>query len=433
MSLPEQHQVRFEIPMDTNDESRYGSATSNAAVGNTAFYFGIGAPAVPPLPRFNFGMDIPMSSVASASPTMQQPFNLGLDLPPRSIPAQAEPPAGQVLQPFNLGFDLPPRSTPAQAEPPASQVLQPFNLGFGLLPCSTPAPAEPPAGQVLQPFNLGFGLPPRSTPAQAEPPAGQVLQPFNLGLDLPPRPTPPQRQPPAGPVLQPFNLGFQLTPPSTPPQAELPASPILQPFNLGFNLNIPIKQPQEVVPAVQTGDRHVGYTAANRLNSDPPAAFQFNCGPLPPIGDWEPVPIRAPSLMPADGPSGAMPPAPVAPPARRPQQPTLASLIGNAEQAAIDIVKHLHGDEFDYVATMMVGGRIRATENVRDPMPDEVLDSNRVMISAFCENRDRLTRIFKDMISLHHMAQVQERVAPMVNSLLCEVEIAEELIATSDE
>ncbi|KAG2111437.1 hypothetical protein DEU56DRAFT_920047 [Suillus clintonianus] len=366
MSLPEQRQVRFEIPMDTDDESRYGSATSNAAVGNTAFYFGIGAPAAPPLPRFNFGMDIPMSSVASASPTMQQPFNLGLDLP-----AQEEPPAGQVLQPFNLGFDLPPCSTPAQAEPPAGQVLQPFNLGFNLPPRSIPAQEEPPAGQVLQPFNLGFDLPPCSTPAQAEPPAGQVLQPFNLGFGLLPRSTPAQAEPPAGPVLQPFNLGFQLTPPSTPPQAELPASPILQPFNLGFNLNIPIKQPQEVVPAVQTGDRHVAYTAANR-------PFQFNCGPLPPIGDWEPVPIRAPSLMPADGPSGAMPPAPVAPPARRPQQPTLASLIGNAEQAAIDIVKRLHGDEFDYVAMMMVGGRIRATENVRDPMPDEVLDSNQL-------------------------------------------------------
>ncbi|KAG1726926.1 hypothetical protein EDB19DRAFT_1914420 [Suillus lakei] len=176
----------------------------------------------------------------------------------------------------------------------------------------------------LQPFNLGFGLPPRSTLAQEEPPAGQVLQPFNLGFDLPPCSTPPQREPPAGPVLQPCNLGFQLSSPSTPPQAEVPASPIPKPFNLGFNLNIPINQPQVVVPAVQTGDRHVGYTATNRhkfdshvlINSDPPAAFQFN------------------SL--------------VALPARRPQQPTLASLIGDAKQVVINIFRHLNGDEYPH-------------------------------------------------------------------------------------
>ncbi|KAG0693664.1 hypothetical protein DFH29DRAFT_881296 [Suillus ampliporus] len=96
------------------------------------------------------------------------------------------------------------------------------------------------------------------------------------------------------------------------------------------------------------------------------------------------------------------------------------------------ILSRLNGEEFDRVAQMMVGGSLGVGEAIWDPKPDEVLDSNRLMLSAFCENRDRLTRIFKDLISLHHMAQVQERVMPIVNTLLEEVERAEALIADSE-
>ncbi|KAG1722550.1 uncharacterized protein EDB91DRAFT_1088101 [Suillus paluster] len=394
MSPPVQHQVQFDIPMDTDEESQYNgesrSPTSNAAVGNTGL---------------TLAWTSPCRQVESASPTMQQPLNVGFQLP---IQAKT-PPLSPTHQPFNLGFQLPPPSTPAQAALPA--------------------------GPVQQPFNLGFQLTASSTPPQAELPASPVNKPFNLGFQLTPSPTSPQAELPAGPVNKLFNLGFQLTPSPTPPQAELPAGPVQQPFNLGFQLPIPINHTPAA--AVQTAVRHVGYATNNRhkfashilINSDPPAAFQFNCEPLSPIGDWNPVLIRAPLPIHADGPSATMQPAPVAPPVR----PTLASLVGDAEQVAINIVRRLQGEEFDQVAAMMVSRSLGVGESIWDPKPDEVLDSNRILMSAFCENRDRLTRIFKDMISLHHIAQVQDRVAPMVTALLAEVERTEELISDSDE
>ncbi|KAG1724389.1 uncharacterized protein EDB91DRAFT_1255253 [Suillus paluster] len=399
MSPPVQRQVRFDIPMDTNEESQYNgesrSPTSNAAHSILALVRHRHPP------RFNFGMDIPMSAVESASPTMQQPLNVGFQLP---IQAKTPPPSS-THQPFNLGFQLPPPSTPAQAALPAGPVQQPFNLGFQLTASSTPPQAELPAGPVNKPFNLGFQLTPSPTSPQAELPAGPVNKPFNLGFQLTPSPTPPQAELPASPVQQPFNLGFQLPIPINHTPVAANAAPA---FNLGFDLPVPATQtPEEesaaMVPAVQTAVRRVGYATNNR-------PFQFNCEPLSPIGDWNP-------------------PAPVALPVR----PTLASLVGDAEQAAIDIVRHLQGEEFDQVVVMMVGGSLGVSESIQDPKPNEVLDSNRILMSAFCKNQDRLTRIFKDMISLHHMAQVQDQVAPMVTALLAEVERAEELISDSDE
>ncbi|KAG1721135.1 hypothetical protein EDB19DRAFT_1917494 [Suillus lakei] len=198
--------------MDTDDESQYngesGSLTSNAAVGNTAFYFGIGV-LLPP-PRFNFAMDILMLAVESTSPTMQQPLNLGFKLP---IPASQQTP----------------------------------------LPSSTP-------------FNLGFQFPPASTPPQAVLPAGPVQQLFNLGFQLTPSSTPPQAALPAGPVQQAFNLGFQLPIPINQPQA---AAHSALAFNLGFDAPVPATQTAAVesaamVPAVQTPVRHVGYTTNNK-------------------------------------------------------------------------------------------------------------------------------------------------------------------------
>jgi hypothetical protein len=61
---------------------------------------------------------------------------------------------------------------------------------------------------------------------------------------------------------------------------------------------------------------------------------------------------------------------------------------------------------------MMVGGALGPGDDIREPLPDEILESNRVLMMAFCENRDRLTRIFKDLISLHHLAAVHERIVP---------------------
>lgn len=121
--------------------------------------------------------------------------------------------------------------------------------------------------------------------------------------------------------------------------------------------------------------------------------------------------------------------------------PTVGSLVGDAKCAAIDILRHLGGEEckyfietarcmlichlVDHLAQMMVGGTLGPGDDVRDPNPDEVLQSNKVMLLAFFETRDRLTRIFKDLISLHHLAKVHKQVLPAVESLLHEVDRAE--------
>ncbi|KAG1771582.1 hypothetical protein EV702DRAFT_1201897 [Suillus placidus] len=107
------------------------------------------------------------------------------------------------------------------------------------------------------------------------------------------------------------------------------------------------------------------------------------------------------------------------------ERPTLKSLVSDAERVAIDIVYRLGGELFDHLAHMMVGGALGPGDDIRDPNPDEVLESNKMMLMAFCEGRDRLTRIFKDLISLHHLAQVHERALPTVESLLYEVGRAE--------
>ncbi|KAG1730085.1 hypothetical protein EDB19DRAFT_2012277 [Suillus lakei] len=282
MSLPAQRQVQFDIPMDTDDESQYngesGSPISNAAMGNTAFYFGIG---VLPL-RFNFAMDIPMSAVESTSPTMQQPLNLGFKLP---IPASQQTPLPSST-PFNLGFQLPPASTPPQAALPAGPVQQPFNLGFQLTPSSTPPQTALPAGPVQQAFNLGFQL---LIPINQPQAAAHSAPAFNLGFNAPIPATQTAAVESAAmvpavqtTVQQAFNLGFQLPIPINQPQA---AAHSALAFNLGFNAPIPATQTAAVesaamVPAVQTPVQHVGYTTNNK-------SFRFNYEPLSPIGDWK--------------------------------------------------------------------------------------------------------------------------------------------------
>jgi hypothetical protein len=73
----------------------------------------------------------------------------------------------------------------------------------------------------------------------------------------------------------------------------------------------------------------------------------------------------------------------------------------------------------------MVGGILGPGDDVWDPKPNEVLETNRVIFMAFLESRDQLTRVFKDLISLHHLAQVHEQVLPSLESLLIEVDQGE--------
>ncbi|KAG1723449.1 hypothetical protein EDB19DRAFT_1834602 [Suillus lakei] len=400
--------------MDTDNESQYngepGSPMSNAshsilALGHCRRL------------RFNCGMDVPMPAAALVSPTTQQPFNLGVKLPTPVTQATL------LLQPFNLGLNLP------------VPVTQPFNLGLNLPIPVTKATLLPPPFNLKgvkptvpvtqptllqQPFNLGFKLPITSTPLQATLPAAQVQQPFNLGFNLPVQTSQPQQATNSHPA---FNLGFNLPIPAT------QATPVESPA-------MPLSAQPEPAPPVQGTLQHVGYDIHNK------PAFQFGCQQPSPIGQWTPALIRAPSLMPVEplDMATAMPAAPVTAPVKYGtielpniegmlQPPILASLVGDAEQAAMDVVRHLGGEEFDELVQMMISGAMG--DNVRDPKPDKILASNRVMLSVFCENRDRLTRIFKDLISLHHIAQLHEQVDPAVNALLQEVEHAEAKTADS--
>ncbi|KAG1776279.1 hypothetical protein EV702DRAFT_1198304 [Suillus placidus] len=364
MSHPSNRPYHSKVRFETPMETNESTFSSEA-----------GTPVNVSRPRFNLGISIP---VAQPLPAPRFDFGMDLDLP------VAPPPAAPPTPKFNFSMNL---SIPVAVPPasPAVHTQQPFNLGFTLAqPTQQPAP---------MPFNLGFNLPVQGTP---------------------PPPTPPPT------ASQPFNLGFNL--PKAVPHATAETSPptASQPFNLGFNL------PMAVAHVTAETSRHVGYDTNNR-------SFQFGCEPPAPIGEWQPELIRAPQSAPrvasppaiinaAPGPSM---PGPLPDTAGHQERPTLTSLVGDAKRAAIDIVYHLGGEEFDHLAHMMVGGALGPGDDIWDPNPDEVLESNKMMLMAFCEGRDRLTRIFKDLISLHHLAQVHERVLPAVESLLYEVGWAE--------
>ncbi|KAG1719339.1 hypothetical protein EDD22DRAFT_855005, partial [Suillus occidentalis] len=219
--------------------------------------------------------------------------------------------------------------------------------------------------------------------------------PFNFGFNLPVQGT-------TEPAPKPFNLGFNFPVQGTMPLATA-APAASQPFNLGFNL--PLAVPRATPPATS---RHVGYDFQNE-------SFKFGCEPPALIREWQPELIRAPPSPhepspPIPSPQSLLPvalPAAITNAAPGPSTSSLPDTIGGAERAAIDIVHRLGGEEFDHLAQMMVGGALGPGDDIRDPKPDEVIQSNKMMLMAFCESRDRLTRIFKDLISLHHLAQLR--------------------------
>ncbi|KAG1855069.1 hypothetical protein C8R48DRAFT_807035 [Suillus tomentosus] len=287
--------VRFQTPMET-DVSAYSSEAGTPPVNP------------PPVPRFNFGMDIDMPVARSATPPTLR-FNLGMNLSiPGAVPPSSPPPHTQ--QPFNLGFILP---QPAQQPAP-----KPFNLGFNL---PVPSKAMPPQTTSSQPFNFGFNLPHATPPATS---SGQS-----------------KGTPPPTTSSQPFDFGFNL-PHATPP-----------PTN------------SEPVPDQAETLRHVGYDINNR-------SFQFGCEPPSPIGEWQPQLIKVPQpTLPvassppaitdaAPGPSmprgpslpaiGDATPGPSMPRAlpltgEHLERPTVGSLVGDAKRVAIDILRRLGGEE----------------------------------------------------------------------------------------
>ncbi|KAG1737447.1 hypothetical protein EDB19DRAFT_1829549 [Suillus lakei] len=299
-------------------------------------------------------------------------FNLGMSLP------MAQPPL--VLR-LNLGMDIDILAAPSVPSPKLK-----YNLGMNLNVSGTVLPSSP-AVHTQQLFNLGFPLP-------AQQPAPM---PFNLGFNCPGQ-----------------TMGTSL------PTTLLPTTS--NPYNLGFGLQMAVTPPATNSGQVLVQETmNVGYG----LNNIP---FRFECERPSPIGEWQPELIQVPQPLPpvaspsvtslpsaasslpamADavlGPSSV--PHPLPHTGRHLEWPTLKSLVSDTEHTAIDIVNCLGGQEFDHLAQMMVGTTLGPGYDIWDPKPDEVLETNRVILMAFLESRDWLTSVFKDLISLHHLAQAE--------------------------
>ncbi|KAG1865054.1 hypothetical protein C8R48DRAFT_772762 [Suillus tomentosus] len=449
--------VHFELP--TN-----GDTPSNSPISNTG-----NQP-----PRFNFGFGNSPShltaDLARTRRTVPRTFNFGFPVRKQVMADALEPEAAHHTavtppqpQKFDFGFTATKHGHAAVDLTSPSPAPTKFNFGW-TQSHTTEQPAVParPAAVDSEPtpsspapttFNFGW-----TRSIATEKPPVLASQPFNFGMNveskIPPSLPSPQdvrrnrrscsNTPDNGVPASVIPLKRAISPPlpSTPPQA--PAAKHTAKFNFGW------KEPPSTTAAVAT---HVGFDHNNK-------PFQFGCK-VPPakVGEWTPAPITAavpqgalvPMVRPAPNiaavPEAASAPEPdpytpkalpnwegAFPAAKRRKldsasqvirQGTIGGLIGDAEKAAIDIVKRLNGDEFDQLAQTMLGSLIRPGDDVRDPTPEDVLDSNRAVLSAFCESRDRLTRIFKDLITLHHASEHHIRQLSFMDSLANEVETAE--------
>ncbi|KAG1717400.1 hypothetical protein EDB19DRAFT_1923131 [Suillus lakei] len=268
-----------------------------------------------------------------------------------------------------------------------------LNLGMDIDILAAPS-APPPEPK----YNLGMNL---NIPG-AMLPSSMVVhtqQPFKLGLPLPTQ----------QPAPMPFNLGFNClgqtmgTSPPTMLPSNMPPPTTSKPYNLGFGLPMAVTPPATnsgQVPTQETMNSVLTiFYSIPVLQPSPPvtllsiASLPSAASSLPTMADAVPGPLSVPCPLPHTG--GHL------------ERPTLKSLVGDAKCTTIDIVNCLGGQEFDHLAQMMIGGALGPGDDVRDPKSDEVLETNRVILMAFLESRDWLTRVFKDLISLHHLAQAE--------------------------
>ncbi|KAG1856822.1 hypothetical protein C8R48DRAFT_674795 [Suillus tomentosus] len=415
------HHVRFNLP-NGSDRSSY-PPTSNT--GNR-------------LQRFNFGFEKPPTNLTSdiepQMPTAHPKFNFGFEKFNFGFTAHKQGPAvvDSVLTPpslaptFNFGW-----TRPLPPQQPAVPAAQPFS------PVAVNSEPTPPT-QAPMPFNFGF-----TKSLSTAKPAALAAQPFNFGMDLeadtPSSPISPlpvrntrrssSNDPDNAMQASVIPLKRAASPPSPPStRSTAPVAEHTPKFNFGW-------QPR---PSPTTGvGKHVGFDhnnqrALQRITTI--EAFQFGCK-VPPakVGNWTPVPLTAanpeaplPSqpvtYTPKDLPNleGAFPI-----PKRRKLDPagevmrreSIGIIIGDAEKAAIAIVKQLNGDEFDRLAQTMLGSLIKPGDEVRDPTAEEVLESSRAVLSAFY------------LITLHHASEHHVRQLSFMDSLSKELETAE---ATAD-
>ncbi|KAG1792711.1 uncharacterized protein HD556DRAFT_1309240 [Suillus plorans] len=255
---------------------------------------------------------------------------------------------------------------------PTSPSPTPTKFNFGWTPSHS---TEKPAGPAGQPLNTPgpAAVDSERTPSSPAPTTFNFGWTRSIATEKPPR-FQHSRQWSASvgnPSQETHVSAAALTPPQA-PAAEHPAK-----FNFGW------KQPPSTTAAVAT---HVGFDHNNK-------PFQFGCK-VPPakVGEWTPAPITAavpqaapvPMAIPAPN-IAAVPEAAPAPESDPYTPKALPNWEGGfpaakrrklnpaTEKAAIDIVKRLNGDEFDRLAQTMLGSLIRPGDDVRDPMPADVL------------------------------------------------------------
>ncbi|KAG1864535.1 hypothetical protein C8R48DRAFT_672602 [Suillus tomentosus] len=390
--------VHFELP--TN-----GDTPSNSLISNTG-----NQP-----PRFNFGFgNLPShltADLAHTRCTVPRTFNFGFPVQKQVMADTLELEAAHHTAPA-----VPARPAAVDSEPaPSSPAPTTFNFGWTRSIATEKSPV-----QASQPFDFGMNVESEIPPSL---PLPQDVQRNRRSCS-----NTPDNGVPASVI--PLKRAISPPLPSTHPQA--PAAKHTAKFNFGW------KEPPSTTAAVAT---HVGFDHNNK-------PFQFGCKvPLAKVGEWTPAPITAampqaalvPMVRPA--PNIAAVPEAVSAPEPDPYTPkalpnwegafpaakqrkldsasqvirrgTIGGLIGDAEKAAIDIVKRLNGDEFDQLAQTMLGSLIRPGDDVQDPTPEDVLDSNRAVLSAFY------------LITLHHASEHHIRQLLFMDSLANEVETAE--------
>ncbi|KAG1880186.1 hypothetical protein F4604DRAFT_1922869 [Suillus subluteus] len=319
MSEPIDRRVHFDVPMDTNDESQ------SSHISNTP-------------KSFNFGF--------GNSPSCQN-----------RDPSAARPAASQPT--FNFRFNMNTQAEPAQ---PASV---PKSLNFGWVqPVASPdhtAPATTPFNFGMGPINFGWDcLPPPASPMQAlsmaSTPTKPRPQPINFGWDYLPPLASPMQAPPTTATVDPL-------------------TPRLTQLNFGWTGKASSKE----------APQHVGYDMTNKhklclyiLYSQMWITLKHSAN-SPATRLSLPVSYAAPALPNMVGalqlPKAPIPAIAVAT-AGESQEPKLATLVSEAEQAAINIVKRLRSDEFDALVQSLIGTVVGPEIEVRDPTNEEVLDSN---------------------------------------------------------
>ncbi|KAG2058443.1 hypothetical protein BDR06DRAFT_968454 [Suillus hirtellus] len=361
--------IHFDIPM--NDESESHALLSTTGNNPNMMYFGFGALLV-----------VPNTDMLAGLPAPPQQLNFGFE----SQPAKQL----VICQTFDFGFNDSPAAL--KADKACTLPTVPYQLDFRF------QPQQHMPLVVRLAFNFGFntGIAVSPTP----PPAAPLYFDFDwtTSNDL------------VTLVTQPFNFGMDLdvTPqrPATPPNISTPMPPALAPklaFDFGWNLLL-TSAPGPTV--------HVGYDISNKYN----ILIQLRSSSRE-SGRFAATSSLKNVLLSHSFPTSG---------------PSVLTVISDAEKVVMNIVEQLQGNEFDQLAQLMIGSIVNLGDDVQYPNPDEVLDSNQVLLLVFCESRDKLTRIFKNLIHLHHMAVVQARVVPMMASLSKEVQKVEAQSSGSD-